>query len=45
MIQRDYPKVSVARQCVLLGVNRSSLYLTPSPKADLRLPRTSARAS
>jgi putative transposase len=32
----------VARQCGLLGVNRSSLYLTPSPKADPRLPLTSA---
>jgi hypothetical protein len=42
MIQRDSPKVSVARQCGLLGVNRSSLYFTPSPKADPRLPLTSA---
>jgi len=42
MIQRDSPKVSVARQCGLLGVNRSSLYLMPSPKADPRLPLSSA---
>lgn len=42
MIQRDTPKVSVARQCGLLGVYRSSLYLTPSPQADPRLPLTSA---
>ncbi|EQD57153.1 transposase, partial [mine drainage metagenome] len=42
MIQRDFPKVSVARQCGLLGVNRSSLYVTPSPQADPRLPLTSA---
>ena len=42
MIQRDSPKVSVARQCGLLGVNRSSLYLMPSAAADPRLPLTSA---
>ena len=41
MIQRDSSKVSVARQCGLLGVNRSSLYLTPSAKPDRRLPLTS----
>ena len=41
MIQRDSPKSSVARQCDLLGVNRSSLYLRPSAKPDPRLPLTS----
>jgi putative transposase len=38
MIQRESPTVSVARQCDLLGVKRSSLYLTPSAKPDPRLP-------
>ncbi|EQD40687.1 transposase, partial [mine drainage metagenome] len=38
---RDSPKVSVARQCGLLGVNRSSLYITPSANPDPRLPLTS----
>ena len=42
MIQRDFPKVSMARQCDLLGVNRSSLYITPSANPDPRLPLTSA---
>ena len=42
MIQPGFPKVSVPRQCGLLGVNRSSLYLTPSPTADPRLPLTSS---
>ena len=42
MIQRDFPKVSVARQCDLLGVNRSSLYLTSSAGADPRLPLMNA---
>ena len=38
MIQRDFPKVSVARPCDLLGVNRSSFYLASSAGADPRLP-------
>lgn len=37
MIQRDPPKVSVARQCALLGVCRSSLYTQPSERVDPRL--------
>jgi len=41
MIQRDSPKVSVARQCGLLGVNRSSLYIKPSANPDPRLRLTS----
>ena len=31
----------MARQCGLLGVNRSSLYLTPTASPDPRLPLTS----
>jgi len=42
MIRRDSPKVSVARQCCLLGVNRSSLYQVPSGPADPRLPLMNA---
>jgi len=40
MIQRESPKVSMARQCDLLGVCRSSLYITPSATPDPRLPIT-----
>ena len=40
MIQRDSPKISVARQCDLLGVCRSSLYPRPSAAPDPRVPLT-----
>ncbi|HZA24973.1 MAG TPA: hypothetical protein VFA32_20655 [Dehalococcoidia bacterium] len=31
MIDRDYPELSLPRQCVLLGISRSSLYYQPAP--------------
>jgi putative transposase len=39
MIDREHPKLSLVRQCSLLGVSRSSLYYQPAPAAveDLEL--------
>lgn len=37
MIESDHPALSVARQCALLGLPRSSYYHQPQPKADANL--------
>jgi putative transposase len=41
MIERDHPKLSVRRQCELIGLNRSSLYYQPVGESayNLRLMR------
>lgn len=31
MVDRSYDKISIRRQCQLLGVNRSNLYYQPQP--------------
>jgi len=36
-IDWEHPKMSVARQCELLGLNRSTLYYEPSPEDQLNI--------
>ena len=37
MVSRGYKKLSLKRQCDLLGVNRSSIYYAAKPESDLNL--------
>ena len=37
MIDRDHKVISICHQCELLGINRSSLYYTPSVADSLEL--------
>jgi putative transposase len=41
LVEPDHPTLSVRRQCVLLGLNRASLYYAPAPETaeNLRLMR------
>ena len=41
MIERSHPRISIRRQCALLGLNRSSLYYLPAQETEenLRLMR------
>lgn len=34
MIERDHPQISIRRQCALVGLNRSSLYYTPTQESQ-----------
>lgn len=37
LIQRDHPRLSITRQCSLLGINRSTYYYTPVTESALNL--------
>jgi putative transposase len=37
LIQRDHPRLSIKRQCSLLGINRSTYYYTPVIESTLNL--------
>lgn len=37
LIEHDHPKISVRRQCELIGLNRSALYYQPAMKSELNL--------
>ena len=37
MIDPDHPRISVKRQCELLGVNRSGYYYLPEPESSLNI--------
>ncbi len=32
MVERDHPRLSVTRQCVLVGIGRSTFYRSPTPE-------------
>ena len=40
LIDPDHPKISIARQCLLLGVNRSGYYYCPAPESSLNIELT-----
>lgn len=37
MVETNHQKLSLSRQCILLGISRSSLYYTPKGESDLNL--------
>jgi putative transposase len=37
LIEEDHPKLSVRRQCELLGLNRSTVYYEPTPETPENL--------
>ena len=37
MIEPDHPRISISRQCELLGVNRSGFYYSPEPESSLNI--------
>ena len=37
MIEADHPRISIIRQCELLGVNRSGFYYRPEPESSLNI--------
>jgi len=37
LIEPDHPRISISRQCELLGVNRSGFYYSPEPESSLNI--------